>query len=1142
MSKPTYDELKKRIKELEKTKERTKELTATAAVLNDMLRGEVDDAETEKRILETCLAATDSIYGMIGVINEHGKYDTTTYSSQTLQDCAFPEALAWEISTGMTIRGVWGWAMLQGKPLLCNDLQAHPDRVSLPKGHVPLHCFLGVPLKRNEKVVGMVAVANKPGGYTQEDRDTLVRLASVISVSRQHQLALIASKRTSIILEQLVTERTKQLSESEVRFRTLMEQSPISIQIMSTDGRITQVNDAYVKLWGVALKDLSEYNILKDEQAKSLGLMPYIERAFAGESLSLPPFEYVPWKTMKKGKIRWIQSCIYPVKDKNGKILNVIMMHEDITERKQVEELLKKSEKEFRNIIENLPMGIHIYQLQTDGQLRFTGANPAADKILGVDNTQYIGKTIYEAFPKISETDIPERFRTIAEKGGVWKKQDIVYKDATIEGVFENYNFQASPGKMVSLFLDITKRKKAEEELRKHREHLEKLVEERTAEIKMINEQLKKGITERKKTEEVLRDKLEFEEKIINGSPIGISIYDASGQCIAANESIGELIGATRKQILEQNYNRIGSWKKSGLSDKVKKAVNEKSKQRHEFNVKSTFGKNVSLDCYLVPFSSEGQQHLLLMTNDISERMRAEEALKKSEERYSLAQKVANIGSWDWNIKTGELTWSDTIEPMFGFGQGEFGATYKAFLECVHSEDRQFVIDSVNNCIEKGEDYNIEHRIVWSNGTIRWMSETGNVIRNEKGRAIRMLGIVHDITKRKRAEDALKERVKELNGLYGLGKLADVGNLEELFNRFLKNIVPESMKFPDKVCAKIELDKEEYRYTNYKCVNCLFAPIIVKGERRGKLTIGYVEEIPFFKEFEQEFEQELVSGYAERLGKIIERIEAKDELQKAYYELEKRVIERTIELTKLNKGLKQEIIERKKAEEELKSSRKQCRDLSLYLQDIREEERTRIAREIHDDLGQALTALKMDLSWLENRLPENQKLLFDKTASMSRLIDSTIRSVQRISAELRPGLLDDLGLADTIEWQAEEFQKRSDISCKVKLSFDNDTLDSVLSTAIFRIFQETLTNIVRHSNATKASVSVIDQSGKLTIEVKDNGKGITKEQISDAKSLGIIGMRERVRPWGGEVNIKGKKGKGTTVTVIIPMAKPSLRD
>lgn len=174
-----------------------KETSATAAVVNDMLRGEANDTETENRVLDACLEATDSAYGMFGVINEHGQYDTTTYNSTTLQDCAFPEALAWKLSTGMTIRGIWGWPMLHGEALICNDLKSHPDQVGFPQGHVPLHCYLGVPLKRGGNLVGLVAVANKPGGYTEEDKNCLVRLASVMSVSFQHRQALIETKKIS---------------------------------------------------------------------------------------------------------------------------------------------------------------------------------------------------------------------------------------------------------------------------------------------------------------------------------------------------------------------------------------------------------------------------------------------------------------------------------------------------------------------------------------------------------------------------------------------------------------------------------------------------------------------------------------------------------------------------------------------------------------------------------------------------------------------------------------------------------------------------------------------------------------------------------------------------------------------------------
>jgi PAS domain S-box-containing protein len=221
--------------------------------------------------------------------------------------------------------------------------------------------------------------------------------------------------------------------------------------------------------------------------------------------------------------------------------------------------------------------------------------------------------------------------------------------------------------------------------------------------------------------------------------------------------------------------------------------------------------------------------------------------------------------------------------------------------------------------------------------------------------------------------------------------------------------------------------------------------------------------------------------------------------------------------------------------EELRTSREQLRHHYVHLQAVREEERTRIAREIHDELGQVLTALKMDLSWLNNGLPETPPALRDKTKSMLRLIDMTIKTVQRISAELRPGLLDDLGLSAAIEWQAKEFRERTGIEMEVIFSPEDIVIDRERSTVVFRIFQETLTNIARHAEATKLKINLSKSDDKLVLKVRDNGKGITKEQILDAKSFGLIGIRERVDPWRGKVKIRGVPDQGTIIYVSIPL-------
>lgn len=229
--------------------------------------------------------------------------------------------------------------------------------------------------------------------------------------------------------------------------------------------------------------------------------------------------------------------------------------------------------------------------------------------------------------------------------------------------------------------------------------------------------------------------------------------------------------------------------------------------------------------------------------------------------------------------------------------------------------------------------------------------------------------------------------------------------------------------------------------------------------------------------------------------------------------------------------------ERKRAEEKLRETNEQLRALAARLQSVREEERIWIAREIHDELGQALTALKIDLSWLESKLPRDQKPLLNKTKSISKLVDNTIRSLRRIASELRPGVLDNLGLAAAIEWQAQEFQTRTGITCRCWLNLDDSGLSKEQSTAIFRIFQEALTNVARHANATDVDISLEEKAGELVLEVRDNGKGITESEISNPKSLGLLGMRERAFLLGGEVKIIGAAGKGTAVTVYIPLKR-----
>ena len=223
----------------------------------------------------------------------------------------------------------------------------------------------------------------------------------------------------------------------------------------------------------------------------------------------------------------------------------------------------------------------------------------------------------------------------------------------------------------------------------------------------------------------------------------------------------------------------------------------------------------------------------------------------------------------------------------------------------------------------------------------------------------------------------------------------------------------------------------------------------------------------------------------------------------------------------------------KRVEQALRASSEQFRNLAAHLLSVREEERARISREVHDELGQSLTAVKMDLAWLAGRLPRGNAQMLQRIRSTVQLADSIIQSIRRISTELRPAVLD-LGLAAAVEWQVQEFQARSGVPCKVRLLI-REVVTSNASTAMFRIFQETLTNVARHAKATRVEVVLQKQPDRLVLLIHDNGTGFDQADPSLSNSLGLLGMRERAAIMGGQVNISSAAGKGTTVTAWIPL-------
>jgi PAS domain S-box-containing protein len=487
--------------------------------------------------------------------------------------------------------------------------------------------------------------------------------------------------------------------------------------------------------------------------------------------------------------------------------------------------------------------------------------------------------------------------------------------------------------------------------------------------------------------------------------------------------------------------------------------------------------------------------YCVAIMQDITERKQAEE---------TLAQLASIVGSSNDAIvgKTLEgtiVSWNAAAERIYGYSAEEVKGRS---ISIIVPPDRADELPQIRERIEQGE--RVEHYEtvrVRKDGKQIDVSITISPINDAAGNIVGASAIARDITERKRAEEALRE--------------------SEAHYRAVAESAPNAFVVADWTGRIITWNKAAQRVFQYTEEEVLGQPLtLIMPERYRR---AYQEGMRRYRQ----------TGTPGNIGKATELHGLRKDGSE--FPVEVSLSSWKTEQGEFYHGIVRDTTEHKQAEEQLRSSTEQLRALAAHLQSVREEERTRIAREIHDELSPALTALMMDLSWLSGGLTEDQKALLKKTKSMSKLIDGTIQSVRKIASELRPGVLDDLGLATAIDWQAQEFQARTGIRCRISLLPQTVTLDSLRSTAIFRICQELLTNVARHSHASRVNISLEERSGDLTLEVRDNGKGIAETEISSPKSLGLLGMRERALLIGGEFKISSVPGKGTTATVRIPL-------
>jgi PAS domain S-box-containing protein len=302
--------------------------------------------------------------------------------------------------------------------------------------------------------------------------------------------------------------------------------------------------------------------------------------------------------------------------------------------------------------------------------------------------------------------------------------------------------------------------------------------------------------------------------------------------------------------------------------------------------------------------------------------------------------------------------------------------------------------------------------------------------------------------------------------------------------------------------------------------SAMIVPLVTRGHTLGTITLVVSAESG--RQYTGA-DLALAEELARRAALAVDNARLYAEAQKLNAELEERVAQRTADL--------------QAAVAQLESSRAQLLLLAQHEQTRREEDRARMAREVHDELGQALTGLKMDLAWLQKHTRPRQKELQQKFRDMSDLVDTTIQGVRRIATELRPGMLDDLGLVPAMEWQLQEFQKRSGIRCRFLSSLEEVALNAEETTVLFRILQEALTNVARHASATRVDVTLDEEQGYVSLVVQDNGRGITDSEVKASESFGLLGIRERVLLRSGDFAIRGTPGRGTAMVIKLPLVR-----
>lgn len=526
---------------------------------------------------------------------------------------------------------------------------------------------------------------------------------------------------------------------------------------------------------------------------------------------------------------------------------------------------------------------------------------------------------------------------------------------------------------------------------------------------------------------------------------------------------------------------------------------------------------------------------LAVMGTDVTDLMKMQKGIIRSGQMLKEAQSVSKLGNWEYDARLNKADWSEELLRIFGLPSTTGETSWDIHLGRIHPDDLIPFEAAVMKAYTEGIPFAIVFRILVPGEELKWIRAICKTEKDNQGKVIRLYGTVQDVSEQEKVERELARSEERYRNLFEKSVVPimeeDFSEVKKYFDKLRRRGVKDFRKYFTKYPEQATKCVSMVKIRDVNSTSIRFFGVNQKSDLITNLDIFFtedayrifVEEIIALAEGRSEFESDIpvkMPGGEERFVHLRLHVvpDEGDTLSQ--------VLVSWIDIT-----------DRVNYEEGLKKSGETLRRLNMHIEEAREKERTEIAMNLHDDLGQKLTALKMNLSWLRKRIGVQSTLVSDKLNEVEQIIKTSIGTVQKISSDLRPAILYELGLKDAVEWHIKQNLEPAGIKGSFRLEPEDLQLDKSSSIVLFRIIQEALTNIIRHSGARRADIRISRFLTYAELMIKDNGKGIEPDAVNDPKSFGLTGIKERVRNSSGQFRITGEKGKGTILIVRIPLHK-----